>query len=147
MRIAGCVLLLAVSSSCAHLPAPAASPEEAQRAATLYLKTLRWEGARASAQLLAPELQAEYLAHIKADQLEDKLKVTEYETKEVARLGPGVLAVSADLSWYLEPAVTVRHEVVSLRLRYRGGWVVDGIEGGPLAIAPLLPLPVDGGGR
>jgi hypothetical protein len=146
MRHLACLLLLA-PIACAHLPPPPASSEEGQRAASLYLKTLRWEGARASAQLIAPELQAEYLGRIRSEKLEDKLKVTEFETKELSRLGPDALAVSADLSWYLEPEVTVRHEVISLRLRYRGAWMVDAIEGGPLALAPLVPEVVDGGAR
>jgi hypothetical protein len=139
--------------ACANVPPRPGSDEEGQRFGELYLKTLRWEGPRASAALLAPELRREYLDRIKADKLEDKLKITEFEAKDLARTGQQTAALAADLSWYVEPEVTLHHELVTVDLRYgQGGWAVEGVEGGPIPLAPLTPPPaapapaaVDGG--
>lgn len=128
--------------ACAHLPPPPGSDEEARNFGMLYLKALRWEGPRASASLLAPELQREYLDTIKADKLEQRLKITEYDPKEMGRIAGDAVTMVADMSWYYDPEVTVHHEEVTLHLRYRGGhWMVDGIDGGPLPIKPLVAPP------
>jgi hypothetical protein len=143
-------LLLALPAlllACVHLPPPPGSDEEARNFANLFLKALRWEGPRASAALLVPELQREYLDTIKAQKLEDRLKLTEYDLKELGRSSRDSVTVIADLNWYFEPDVTVHHEEATLDLTFRDGhWMVAGVEGGPLPIAPLgAPAPVDGG--
>lgn len=146
-RLTYLLLPLCALWACAHLPPPPGSDEEARNQASLYLKALRWEGPRASAALLAPELQREYLDAIKAQKLEERLKITEYDPKDLARVGKDQVTLVADLSWYFEPDVTVHHEEVTLHLLFRDGrWMISGIDGGPLPIRPLgLPAGQDGG--
>ena len=140
---------LALLGACATLGPTPDSDDAAQDRAHLYFKTLRWEGPRASAALLAPELRREYLDRINAESLEKKIKITDFDVKELGHLSKNAVTLGADLSWYLEPGVTVKHEEVTLHLEFRNGsWMVTGIDGGPLPIAPLTPAPaqpVDGG--
>ena len=144
-RFALGLCLVASLAACAHTgPAPG-SDDAAEDFAHLFLKTLRWEGPRASAALVAPELRHEYLDRIKADALEDKLKITEFDVKELGHVRSDAVTVGAELAWYLEPGVTVKQEEVTLHLDFRNGsWVVTGIDGGPIPIAPLIPA-ADGG--
>ncbi|MBS2028356.1 MAG: hypothetical protein JST54_10665 [Deltaproteobacteria bacterium] len=139
------VIALSLSLGCANVPPRAGSDEEAQRFGALYLKVLRWDGVMESVKLVAPERQKEIVAKINEGKLVDKLKVTEFEAKDVTRTGKDTVMMAADLSWFIEPEVTVHNDHIALHLRYgQSGWVVEGVENGPIPFAPLPPV-TDGG--
>jgi len=139
------LVALAVILGCANVPPRSGSDEEAQRFGALFLKVLRWDGLMESVKLIAPERRKEYAQKITDGKLIDKLKITEFEAKDVTRTGKDTVIMPADLSWFVEPEVTVHNEHIVIDLRYaQGAWVVEGMQGGPLPFEPLPPLP-DGG--
>ena len=140
------IIALSLALGCANVPPRAGSDEEAQRFGALYLKVLRWDGVLESVKLVARERQKEVVARINDGKLVDKLKITEFEAKDVTRTGKDTVMMAADLSWFIEPEVTVHNDHIALDLRYGpGGWVVEGVENGPIPFAPLPPVGTDGG--
>lgn len=139
-------LLLALAACQTTAPKKTTGPlDEAQSRVALFLRGLRWSDARGVSALVDVPRRKEVQDFIREEKLDQRLKVTEFELLEVTR-GPefdGATA-EAELSWYLEPSVTVKKEKALIHLRWRGdaagGWAIDSIKGGPL---PLDPLPAD----
>jgi hypothetical protein len=115
------------------------SADDAQRLATLYFKSMRWQDLRGSTQMVESEQRSVYQSHVDDEHLEDHLKVTEYELRDVSCNPNGLNAeASADLSWYVEPSVTLKHEVVTLHLTWRNSrWMIASIHGGPIELPPI----------
>ncbi len=145
MRL-GLVFVLLASLSCSHLPTTGGgSLDDAQRIADDFLHQLRWSNLRAASSSVRGARRKEFQALVDEKKFDDHLKVTEYEVKEVEREPNGLNAVvTGELTWYVEPSVTLTKEKFHIHLAWlSGSWLISWIEGGPLPLpeTPLEPEP------
>jgi hypothetical protein len=135
-------LALLAFVSCAHTPAASGSLDDAQRTAEAFLHQLRWDNLSSASNLVVPSRRAEFRQRVDDGKLEDHLKVTEYELKEVGRAPDGQVVASSQITWYLEPSVTLNKETLRLHLTWLGeAWGVAWIEGGPIPLDVHPPVP------
>jgi hypothetical protein len=135
--------------ACATLAPKGGSADDAQRVAFQYGRLMRWGEGRTAANLLVPEQRTTFKDLLEADRFDEKLKITEFELKDVKRSRDAMSAdVRLELSWYVEPSATVKKENVKLHMVYRQEtWLIDSVAKGPIELPPV-PLPgtaTDGG--
>ena len=147
MRAPPAALLLLVLVSCAHIAPSGGSSEDAQAVATAFFQRMRWLDLRGVGNLLTAPQRPGFKARVAAEHLDEHLKVTEFELKEVQRKPDGLTATAqGDLSWYLEPSVTLVRSAVTLHLTWQGStFLIDSIEGGPVELSPLAEVEADAG--
>ena len=133
--------------ACATLAPKGGSADDAQRIAFQYGRLLRWGEGRTAAALLVPEQRTLFKDLLDADRFDEKLKITEFELKDVKRSRDAMSAdVRLELSWYVEPSVTVKKENVKLHMVYRGDtWLIDSLTKGPIDLPPVAIPGTDGG--
>jgi hypothetical protein len=125
------VLLLCALLGCAEGQRSRTELEEANEA---FAKSIRWSDLRGVGQRVAPERRAEFLALAAKD--ETSLKVTDYELEDV-QLSSDKAIVHSRVSWYFEPSVVTKTEIMTVLWEQKGGtWVIAAIVGGPLPLPP-----------
>jgi hypothetical protein len=132
---AGVTLLLALLG-CAEAQHSRTELEDANDA---FSKSIRWSDLHGLGQRIVPERRAEFMRL--AAEKEATLKVTDYELQDV-QVSSDKAIVHSRVSWYLEPSVVTKTEVMTILWEQKGGtWLIAAMAGGPLPLPPLASPP------
>jgi hypothetical protein len=130
------VILLLGLFGCAEAQHSRTELEDANDA---FSKSIRWSDLRGVGQRVLPERRAEFMQL--AARNESNLKVTDYELQDV-QVSSDKAIVHSRVSWYLEPSVVTRTEVMTILWEQKGGtWLIAAMVGGPLPLPPQASPP------